>query len=199
MRPRARLFFHPEAMKRRYAGGEGGVREIGLASVTEAELRKEEARLMWTTSPTEAAPGMWVTGEIPRRTDFEDTGGEFFLDPSCTKRDPIPDDQALWLDTGPGLIVLLGCAHAGVINTLRYIRRLTGRKIRAVIGGMHLIHAPERRLSLTLAALRDMDVRLLAPGHCTGERAVCGLKSGLPDRVSCCSAGMRWTFSEDGD
>jgi len=80
--------------------------------------------------------GIFVTGEIPRQNDFEDTGGRFFLDAACTQADPLTDDQALFFDAADGLVVLLGCGHAGVVNTLEYVRHLTGgRPIHMIAGG----------------------------------------------------------------
>ena len=92
----------------------------------------------------------WVTGPIPRRTTYEDTGGPFYQDAGFTQPDLIHDDQALWLESKSGIVVLLGCAHAGVVNTLNYIVELTGEtSIHAVIGGMHLLRAQRPRLDGT--------------------------------------------------
>ena len=74
----------------------------------------------YTHGPTEIIPGIHVTAEIPRRHKIEDTGGPFYQDSDCTHKDALPDDQALFIETPKGLIVLLGCCHSGVINTLEY-------------------------------------------------------------------------------
>ena len=138
---RAKLYLHPQALIRRYSGRAGQARAVGLASVTEQELSQEIHRLDWTTHPTEVVPGVFATGEIPRRTAYEDTGGDFFLDAAGQVPDRILDDQGLYADTDLGLVVILGCAHAGVVNTLDYIRHITGRPIHAVLGGTHLVNA----------------------------------------------------------
>jgi 7,8-dihydropterin-6-yl-methyl-4-(beta-D-ribofuranosyl)aminobenzene 5'-phosphate synthase len=66
--------------------------------------------------------------------------------------------------------VLLGCGHAGVVNTLHHVQGLTGgRPIHAVIGGMHLVAASPDRLDRTVEALGELDVSLIAPAHCTGS------------------------------
>ncbi|MEA3241940.1 MAG: MBL fold metallo-hydrolase [Pseudomonadota bacterium] len=92
------------------------------------------------------------------------------------------DDQALYVETSEGLIVLLGCGHSGVINTLEYIQKLSGGKpIHAVIGGMHLLRATPERLAFTGSSLSRMQVQYLAPNHCTGLEAVCYFKNRFPD------------------
>jgi 7,8-dihydropterin-6-yl-methyl-4-(beta-D-ribofuranosyl)aminobenzene 5'-phosphate synthase len=192
----AKLFLHPQAVVRRYSGRNGHGREIGLASITEQELRQEEHRLVWTTQPTEIVPGVFATGEIARRTAYEDTGGDFFLDPACGEPDPILDDQAVYFDTDVGVVVILGCAHAGVVNTLDYIHTLTQRPIHAVIGGTHLVNASPQRLVQTIAALRSMNLKIIAAAHCTGPRAMAALWTAFPDQISDCSVGTQWTFTK---
>jgi 7,8-dihydropterin-6-yl-methyl-4-(beta-D-ribofuranosyl)aminobenzene 5'-phosphate synthase len=190
----AKLFLHPQALVCRYAGGRGRAREIGLASVTRQAFRQEARRLVWTSRPSEVVPGVHVTGVIPRRTDYEKTSGEFFLDAGCRVPDPISDDQALYVDTRSGVVVILGCAHAGVVNTLRYISAMTHRPIHAVIGGTHLVNASPRKIARTLSALRGMRLRVIAPAHCTGPRATAAFWNAFPQQVADCSVGTQWTF-----
>ncbi|MEI8194481.1 MAG: MBL fold metallo-hydrolase [Phycisphaerae bacterium] len=168
----AKLYLHPQSVVRRYAGHQGQGRAIGLAAATADQLLQTERRLVWITQPTEVVSGILASGEIPRATKYEDTGGDFFLDTECNVADPILDDQALYLDTEAGIVVLLGCAHAGVVNTLDYIRMITARPIHAVLGGTHLINASPQRMAQTIAALRDLNLQLIAPAHCTGPRAM---------------------------
>ena len=78
----------------------------------------------------------------------------------------------LAINTGAGLIICLGCCHAGLINTLDYIRRFTGiSRVRAIIGGFHLLNADERRLERTISSLKSFSPELIVPCHCTGEQA----------------------------
>ena len=131
-----------------------------------------------------------MTGEIPRRNAFEDTGGPFYLDRACTEPDPLLDDQALYIETSAGLVVVLGCAHAGVVNTLDYIAELTGRQqVYAVLGGMHLVRASAERLEATVEALKRYGVQKIGTAHCTGMRAATYLWSRLPDQCFECSVG----------
>jgi 7,8-dihydropterin-6-yl-methyl-4-(beta-D-ribofuranosyl)aminobenzene 5'-phosphate synthase len=136
-----------------------------------------------------------LTGPIPRETDYEDPGGPFYLDPQGRQKDPIEDDLALWIQTGQGVVVCAGCSHAGIINTLCYVKRLTGgSRIRAVIGGFHLLNADARRLEQTVKALRALNPDMVVPCHCTGEEAVRVLQESLGEMVSPGAAGTSYSF-----
>ena len=138
---------------------------------------------------------MMVTGPVPREADFEDTGGPFFLDEGCSKPDPLIDDQALFFEAKGGVVVLLGCAHSGAINTLRYVQHLKGGKpILAVLGGMHLVNASPKRITRTIRELRRLDVQLLAPAHCTGVAATVALWNAFPGKCAACQVGSQFTF-----
>jgi 7,8-dihydropterin-6-yl-methyl-4-(beta-D-ribofuranosyl)aminobenzene 5'-phosphate synthase len=116
--------------------------------------------------------------------------GPFYLDTEGLRVDPLEDDQALWIQTPAGLVVILGCAHAGVVNTLEYVQSLTGEpRILAVLGGFHLLKASEARLGFTADALRRLAVETLMPCHCSGENEVAFLRSHLGDRVRPLAAG----------
>ena len=135
-------------------------------------------------------------GRSPGATEFEDSGGRFFHDRACSEPDRLLDDQALYLDAGEGLVVLLGCAHAGVINTLKRVHELAGRRsIQAVIGGMHLVKASTERLIATGNAFADQGTPLLAPAHCTGVKASSYLWSRFPGRCVPCHVGATFTFN----
>jgi len=155
-------------------------------------LRQSEKRLIWTTRLTEVLPGVFVTGEIPRINDFEDTGGRFFWDAGCTRPDPLLDDQALYFDRQSGLVVILGCAHSGVVNTLTYIRGVTGgRPLHAIIWGMHLLAAEPSRMQATIDAFRHWAPKRIFPAHFTGVAASSEFWRAFPGCVSICPSGTR--------
>ncbi len=191
----ADLYLHPAALEEKYYQEKTPPhRAIGITGLDEQALRRQTHGLTWTREPTELIEGVHVTGEIPRRNDFEDTGGPFYRDSSCTEPDPLPDDQALYIETTAGLVVVLGCAHAGVVNTLNYIAELTGEnRICAVMGGMHLVRATARRLEETVAALIRYGVKRVGTAHCTGMRAMTYLWSRLPSECFECSVGSVFT------
>jgi len=174
---------------------DGTSRSIGLPVLGEDDVRSRARELVWTARPTEICDGLFVTGQIPRITGFEDVGGPFFIDRQCRIADSLPDDQALFFASAQGTVVLLGCAHAGVINTLRYVRSLTDcQPVAAVLGGMHLGSASPERLERTVEALRGLDVGRLGPAHCTGPAAAAKLCSAFPGRCAPCTAGTTMEF-----
>lgn len=193
--PEADLFVHPSALEGKYSPRG----EIGAPIRDEEELRSRVGNLVWTTTPTELYPGICVTGTIPRSHELEDTGGNFWRDKTHQQIDTLPDDQALFINTPQGIVVILGCAHAGTINTLDYIKYLTGVPgFHAVLGGMHLLRATRERIEATAKALEEHEVRLIAPNHCTGMNAIAHLWQCFPDRVVECKVGSRLEFGDRG-
>lgn len=196
LNPAIRIYAHPELFTPRYSRGEVAPhRQIGLTDAVSKTLRRHVSNIVWTATPTPITEGVWVSGAIPRRTEFEDAGGPFFLDEKCTRPDKIEGDQAIWVQTPHGIVVILGCAHAGVVNTLERIARLTkAERFHAVIGGMHLIRADRYRLQATLDALNRFQVDQVAPCHCTGQAAHEFLKRELGDRYVEVQAGSKLSF-----
>ena len=184
------VYAHPAALKPKYGRNpEGAAREIGVPALDEKAIRAR-AELLLNEKPVEVGEGLFLTGPVPRRTDFEDTGGGFYTDLACRRPDPIEDDQSAFIDTPGGTVVVLGCAHAGVINTLDYVRKLTGnRRVHTVLGGMHLLAAGPVRLNKTVEAFRRIDARRLIPCHCTGFAAMARLWREFPDQFDTCRAG----------
>jgi 7,8-dihydropterin-6-yl-methyl-4-(beta-D-ribofuranosyl)aminobenzene 5'-phosphate synthase len=127
-----------------------------------------------------------VTGEIPRETSFERgyaqhkvfTNGSWQPDPW------IRDDRAIVINVkGKGLVIVSGCAHAGIINTVHYAQQVTGVKsVYAVMGGFHLAGKEfEKRIKPSVEELKRINPELIVPSHCTGWRAMCALAEALPD------------------
>ncbi|MBN2022961.1 MAG: MBL fold metallo-hydrolase [Pirellulales bacterium] len=196
---RCPVFLHPAATQTRYSRGASPPhRGIGLSSYDHHALTQRQRDLVWTSSPTEVVPGVWVTGEIPRRNNVEDAGGPFFLDPECTQPDLLPDDQALYIETPQGTVVVLGCAHAGVANTLDYVSELAGgRPLCAVIGGLHMAKASPNRKQAAVEALLRHPLQLVAPAHCTGLDAQVELQAVLGPRWRACTVGDVFTFGRN--
>jgi len=175
---RARLFVHPGAWRPRFAGSlAGGVRPVGCQRLGRVRARALVAGVVETKTWTQLGEDIWVTGEIPRRHELEDPGDPFFLDRALQQPDAIVDDQALVLRTAGSYSVVLGCGHAGVINTLDHVAEHTGAsRFALVLGGMHLRHASPERVEWTVASLKRRAVERIGPAHCTGEAATARLR-----------------------
>jgi 7,8-dihydropterin-6-yl-methyl-4-(beta-D-ribofuranosyl)aminobenzene 5'-phosphate synthase len=170
---KARFYLHPGALRERYAlSAKGIVHPAGFPLHVGEALGSRQDRVHWTNGVTHLHPAVFVTGEIPRTTQPEAPGGRFFLDPQCSVPDPLTDDQALVIDTTGGAVVVLGCSHAGVRNTLSWAlaHSQTG-KLRAMVGGMHLLEAFPEALSHVGDTLERLGPELICPCHCTGEGA----------------------------
>lgn len=194
--PDVHVYGHPGVVKPRYRRREPAPKAIHMPPDARAALdRLPENQLHWIAEATPLAESIGLTGPIPRRTRYEDAGGPFFLDPDVRQPDPIEDDLALWIRTDDGLVICVGCCHAGLINTIDHIRRLSGiARIRAIIGGFHLINADSRRLAQTVNALATLPVDRIIPCHCTGDPAIKVLKAGLGKKVLRGAAGQTHHF-----
>ena len=197
--PEARVYLHPAAFENKFSRNQAGLsREIGMSDCVAQAIRHRAGGFIETTARTEIMEGVFATGEIPRATTYEDTGGAFFLDAEGTRPDPLVDDQALVIDLGRSVIVLLGCAHSGVVNTLEHVRHLTGEKpVSAVIGGLHLGSASEERIQQTIARLRAAQLEILAPAHCTGLPATAKLWQAFEDICRPAGVGTVFEFKRD--
>lgn len=157
-----------------------------------ARLALKNRHLIWTATPTIVCPGISVTGQVPRINPWEDIEPGFYLDQSCDKPDPLLDDQSLWIKNERGISVVLGCAHAGVMNTLRYIEGLTqAESFHSILGGMHLLHASDQQIEQTKATLMNYRFACIAPGHCTGEDVIKGFSETFEGQYAACSVGMQ--------
>lgn len=187
------LYMHPAALEPKFSCQKGQPsRKIGMPvpAVEYIRGRRNIRDIIWTEEPTEIHGVFTATGRVPRNTNFEDVGGPFFLDADGSRADLLFDDQSIFFESSKGLVVILGCTHSGIVNTLDYVAKLSGGKqIYAVFGGMHLYSASDERIERTIDAFRRYDVRRIGPAHCTGTKAVAKFWEALPDRCFECSAG----------
>jgi 7,8-dihydropterin-6-yl-methyl-4-(beta-D-ribofuranosyl)aminobenzene 5'-phosphate synthase len=185
------VYGHPGIFAQRYGRRRGGeIRYAGLPFAREA-LEANGARFDLRPEFRAIAPGVYLTGEIPRRHDFERGDARLFVRQNGTEtQDPFTDDQSLVLETQDGLALVLGCCHAGLVNTIDHVRnRLPGKPVHTVIGGTHLGFAPPDQLQQTIEALRALELKRLGLSHCTGLEAGARLAAALGDRVMFCNVG----------
>lgn len=171
----AKLYCGHGAERTRYScHADVPVRGIGMCEAAVDSLQHlplERIRVLG--KPCLLADGIGVTGPVPRRCAFEDTGGPFYLDPDKQSTDLISDDQAIWLETTAGLVIITGCCHAGLVNTVEYVQQITGvERVHGIVGGLHLLQASSLRMANTVEALRKWAPDFLIPCHCSGEAAL---------------------------
>jgi 7,8-dihydropterin-6-yl-methyl-4-(beta-D-ribofuranosyl)aminobenzene 5'-phosphate synthase len=150
--------------------------------------------------PLELFPGAWLTGPVPRTHPERNWSGRGRVKTAeGLVEDTIPEDMSLVVDTDAGLVVVSGCGHAGVINTLEYARKTVREApVLAALGGFHLFPADDATLDWTAGKLRGMGLRHLLGAHCTGIEAVGSLRSRLGlDRKTCVVGAVGAGFDLD--
>jgi len=175
------VFSHPSVFTPRYRIKDTGECYPIAIPASREELEVAGAVFNLSGEFRTIAPGVFLTGEVPRVTAFEVGDQGLYRDCSGQELDSTPDDQSLILETEKGLVLILGCCHAGVVNTMEHIAYMTGRRdYFAVVGGTHLGFSSQEQLTKTIAALRTAGIRKLATGHCTGFAASARLSRELP-------------------
>ncbi|MBT8338465.1 MAG: MBL fold metallo-hydrolase [Desulfatitalea sp.] len=139
-----------------------------------------------------------VTGEVERTTKFE-TGspGRLEANPHGQwKHDSFEDDQAVAFNVkDKGLVVVGGCSHAGIINTIEHVRNITREtKIHSVMGGFHLSGASDGLIEPTVAAMKEINPSMVVPMHCTGWKAINRFAAAMPDQFVLNTVGTSYLF-----
>jgi len=140
-----------------------------------------------------------ITGEIPRKVTFEKglMQNKIYNDNSWQPDLLVLDDRALVVNIkDKGLVIISGCAHAGIINTIRYAQQITGYgKVYAILGGFHLAGKEfEKRIEPTIEELKKINPELIIPSHCTGWRALISIAQAFPNAFACNSVGNIYRF-----
>jgi len=175
------VYAHPAVFARRYAVRDRErSQSIGIP-YGEEFLRGQGAAFNLSRVFREIEPDIFLTGEVPRTTPYEQGDTGLFCDDAGCISDHLPDDQSLILRTARGLVLLLGCCHAGIINTIELAREKTGiTELYAVIGGSHLGFCSQAQLDETIKALRVSGVQKICGSHCTGFAASARLAKEFP-------------------
>lgn len=193
------LYLHPDSfLKQRFL-------RYGELKVFFPELDREKLEKAGAEIREQAGPGLLARdtalflGEIERETDFErGMPNAFFQDGDVERWDPVRDDTSLvFLVKGKGLVVLSGCAHSGIVNTVRQAQKLTGvEKVHAVMGGFHLSGpAFEGIIPRTVEELKTINPDYIIPAHCTGHRATVEIERAFPEKFILNMSGTRIIFT----
>lgn len=183
---------HPDIMATKYAKHGEFAGYIGIPFDLR-ELESLGARFVLSEEPVRLAPHMITSGVVPMETGYET------IDPFLKEKvngelvgDKVLDDRGIFITTPKGLVIVLGCAHRGIINTINYAKKLTGvDQVHTVIGGCHLMNSDEERIWLTINALQDMGVQKIGVSHCTGLPAAAMMANAFGEGFFFNNAGTR--------
>ena len=193
------LYLGEDTFAHRYSIRPGSQDLIDLS-----ELKKEEiestgiVRVVEVAEPTEVIPGCYLTGNIERITEYEHGSTALIIEKGGRlEQDHFPGEQALVCNIkGKGLVILSGCAHAGIVNTVKHAQKISGiKKIHALIGGFHLINAEPDVILLTVEDIRSITPDYIVPAHCTGFEAITRFASEMPEQFILNTAGTQYTFT----
>ena len=167
-------------------------------------LKKEDVgglgvvKIIEVKEPTSIVPGAHMTGRIERVTDYEKVPPGRWVEMGDDRRpETFIGEQSLVLNLkGKGLVVLTGCAHVGVANTVKHAQKISGvKKVHAVMGGFHLTGAKEELIQRTVADIKAMAPDYVVPMHCTGFEAVGEFAREMTDQFILNTVGTRYIFS----
>ncbi len=160
-------------------------RQIGIPWGRE---RLAPGQLHLIKDKTKIAEAVFLLPKVPYQVDFEPPDDSFFLEEKteeglCCRPDLMEDEQILVIRTDKGLSLFMGCCHMGIINCIRYVQeQFAGEHIYSILAGMHLMGAAEARVDRTLEALKELEVDVLLPVHCTGLSNIARMRWEMPEK-----------------
>ncbi|HHF99020.1 MAG TPA: MBL fold metallo-hydrolase [Candidatus Aerophobetes bacterium] len=192
--PKIPIHAHPDIFNPKYKKSPNG--KMDYIGIPKFLLKsKSSFNFVLNEGPFHLTKDILLTGKIPRETAFERTNEDFYIKTDKGYiEDDLKDDQALVINTNSGLVLILGCAHSGLINTLNYAVKLTGKNnFHLVLGGTHLKNANNQRIKKTAALLSSFQIEKIVLSHCTGIQAFINLHHVLGDKVSIGKVGESFT------
>jgi len=188
------IIAHPDIWAAKYAQrDQEELQYIGIPFSRE-ELESRGARFHLSAEPVYITNRIITSGEIPMLSGYEEIENNLLVKEGDTLRqDPLSDDLTVIINADFGLVVVLGCAHRGIVNTLRHAQNLTGKEaVYAAIGGTHLFRASKERIMKTIIDLKKMGIQKMGVSHCTGFYASAQLSREFEDIFFLNNAGNRF-------
>ena len=190
------VFAHSDLFLDRFRIMNNG-KTYGGIPYTKGYLEKMGARFVFNNEYVEIEEGVFLSGEIPRETPYEggDMEDRFLIREGNALPDIIPDDQSLVIHVEKGILIVLGCAHAGIINVINHAIRMTGvESIYGIVGGTHIGFSGDGQLARTIEVLRQYRVEHFVPSHCTGPEAAFRLRLAFEKSFAVSHVGMTLDF-----
>jgi 7,8-dihydropterin-6-yl-methyl-4-(beta-D-ribofuranosyl)aminobenzene 5'-phosphate synthase len=192
------FFVGEEAFLPRYSRRSGTDELMDLGRLDGQAIQESGVRVTEVTAPTRIMPGCYSTGKIERVTAYESVAPGLLVERNGKiQLDDFRGEQALFFDIkGKGLVVLSGCAHAGIVNTIKQAQKVAGtEKVHAILGGFHLTGAKPEIIQKTVSDIKGIGPDFLAPAHCTGFEAMVAFSQAMPKEFILNTAGTQYTFS----
>jgi 7,8-dihydropterin-6-yl-methyl-4-(beta-D-ribofuranosyl)aminobenzene 5'-phosphate synthase len=195
---RVPVIAHPEIFRPCFELNPDGVRHIGIVGESRRTFEQKGAVFTFAKNPLNLMTGVTTTGEIERTTSFELLEDLYTVDRGEVVQDHERDDSAVVLNFEQGLVIVTGCCHTGIVNTMQHAKKITGvDKIHAVVGGLHFMDASEEKINKSVQALGEVD--WIFAGHCTGFHGLRKIASTYGDRFARIQTGAMIRFPiEDG-
>ena len=188
-----------EAFNRRYSLLPGHTEPEDLGQLRKEDIEAFGLKVVEVKNPVQIIPGAYFTGNIERVTAYEKVPPSLLIKRAeKPEADDFRGEQALFCNVkGKGLVVLSGCAHAGIVNTIKHAQTIAGTdKIHAVMGGFHLINAKPKVIQNTVADIKAMKPDHIVPAHCTGFEAIVAFSREMPNEFTINTAGSQYTFND---
>jgi 7,8-dihydropterin-6-yl-methyl-4-(beta-D-ribofuranosyl)aminobenzene 5'-phosphate synthase len=188
---------HPDMFLHRFRREKDGEERYNGIPYTKGYLERLGAHFLLNESPVEVLEGIYLTGSVPRETDFEagDLGNRFALRDGKVVPEIIQDDQSLIIETARGVLIILGCAHSGLINIINHALRMIEKdKILGIVGGTHLGFSGQEQTEKTIDVLRTFNIEHFIPAHCTGMEVSHRLRCEFGGVFQFCHVGLQFGF-----
>jgi 7,8-dihydropterin-6-yl-methyl-4-(beta-D-ribofuranosyl)aminobenzene 5'-phosphate synthase len=168
--PKTAIFAHSDVFTQRFSLTGNDVRNVSVP-FTKEELEREGVEVYFENDPHEVLEGIWTTGQIARPFAADQRVTGLSLDAAGRVIDNVLDEIAVVVEGSKKALLLLGCAHAGVRNTIQQVEAMTEKPLYAIVGGLHLVNARHRDVRALSLFLRERGVGFVAASHCTGCKA----------------------------
>jgi 7,8-dihydropterin-6-yl-methyl-4-(beta-D-ribofuranosyl)aminobenzene 5'-phosphate synthase len=192
------LIAHPAAFRERWWFDDDGKRHGPYPGPGKAEWEAARAEVIISEGPYRLGPGCWTTGYVPRRS-FESSGlpaKMYYRQGLDLIRDSLEEDQAMAINVkDKGLVVVSGCAHSGIVNTVNHARQISGvDRVWAIIGGFHLGRSKDEEVQRTIDEIKQLKPHMIVPSHCTGFKAINQFAGQMPDAFAPGVVGTTYLF-----
>ncbi len=194
----APLYVGEDAFERRYSFVPGTSNRLDIGRLSKSEIEALGlVSVVEVKRPTEVMPGGYFSGNVERVTEYEKAPPTLLIQKGeAVVVDTFPGEQAMVFHLkDKGLVIVSGCAHAGIVNTVKHFQKITGiDNVHAVMGGFHLVNAQPEVIRQTIADLKNINPDWVVPAHCTGFEATKAFSEAMPDRFILNTAGTKYTF-----